>query len=363
MNAYTGKILYIDLETGETRTSQFDEAFAKKYIGGTGFGIRMLMEHVKPGIDPLSPENPLIYVSGAVSGTMVPCTASKFGIFAKSPATGFVGEAYSTGQWGAELRMAGYDIIVITGKSKKPVYIWIDDNSVQIRKASHLWGKSTWDAEEMIRNELGDQNIRVSGIGVAGENLCRFAAIINDHYRAAGRTGMGAVMGSKNLKAIAIRGTNDVTVAEPEKLVEVCKDLYERAKGPATIKYRTLGTAANVLTLNAQAALPTRNYQSATFEHAEKVSGERFKEEFIVKTQGCSACPCRCEHIAIGKEGEFKGAVARVEYEPLMADGPHCGVDDPNAIIKAIDLSNQYGMDAISIGIVVGCAMECYEKG
>jgi len=364
LNAYTGKILYVDLTTGSYRTASFDETLSKNYIGGTGFGVKMLIDHLKPGIDALDPENPLIYVSGAVSGTMVPCTASKFGVFAKSPATGFLGEAYSTGRWGAELRMAGYDILVITGKAKKPVYLWINDNSVQIKNAVHLWGKTTTcETEEAIRKELGDQDIRVSCIGQAGENLCKFACIINDHYRAAGRTGLGAVMGSKNLKGVALRGTNSVTVAEPDELVKMCKDLYERAKGPATVKYRTLGTAANMLTMNAQAALPTRNYQSATFENAEKVSGERIKEEFVVKTQGCSACPCRCEHIAIAKEGEYKGAVARIEYEPLMAMGPHCGVDDPNAIIKGIEISNQYGMDAISIGIVVGFAMECYEKG
>ena len=363
MNAYTGKILYVDLTTGGTRTASFDESFAKSYIGGTGFGIKMLIDHLKPGIDAFSPENPLIYVSGAMSGTMVPCTAAKFGVFAKSPATGLLGEAYSTGRWGAELRMTGYDILVITGKAKKPVYLWINDGAAQLKSAAHLWGKTTWEAEQMIRDDLGDQDIRVSGIGPAGENLCRFACIMNDRYRAAGRTGLGAVMGSKNLKGLAVRGTNDVTIAEPEALVEHCKSLYERAKGPATTKYRTLGTAANVLVLNAQGAMPTRNYQSATFEHAEKVSGERFKSEFVAKTQGCSACPCRCEHIAVAKEGEFEGAIARVEYEPLMAMGSHCGVDDPNAIIQGIELSNKMGMDAISIGIVVGMAMECYEKG
>jgi len=274
-----------------------------------------------------------------------------------------IGEGYSTGRWGAALRMAGYDIIIITGKSKKPVYIWIDDSSVQIRSASHLWGKTTWEAEQLIRDELGDQEVTVSGIGQAGENLCRFASLMNDRYRAIGRTGLGAVMGSKNMKAIAVRGTNSVSVAYPEELMELCKSLHERAKGPATTKYRTLGTAANVLVLNAQAALPTRNYQSATFEHAEKVSGEIFKEKFVEKTQGCSACACRCEHIALAKEGDFKGAVARIEYEPLMAFGPHNGVDDPNAIIQSIELCNKYGMDAISAGIVAGFAMECYEKG
>jgi len=363
LNAYTGQILYIDLRTGRRKTASFDETFAKDYIGGTGFGIKTLIDHLPTGIDAFDPQNPLIYVSGSTTGTMVPCTASKFGVFAKSPATGLLGEAYSTGQWGAELRSTGFDIIIITGKAPKPVYLFIDDGAVQIKSARHMWGKTTWEAEQMIRDELGDQKIRVSGIGPAGENLCRFACLINDHFRAAGRTGMGAVMGSKNLKAVALRGTKDVQVADREGLVEHCRGLYERAKGPATLKYRTLGTAQNVLTLNAQGALPTKNFQRATWEHAEKVSGERFKAEFTVKTQGCSACPCRCEHVAIAKEGEFEGAVARIEYEPLCLMGPNCGVDDPNAIIRGIELANTMGMDAISIGVVVSFAMECYEKG
>jgi aldehyde:ferredoxin oxidoreductase len=323
----------------------------------------MLIDHLKPGLDAYDPENPLIYVAGATSGTMVPCTASKFGVFAKSPATGLLGEAYSTGQWGAELRMTGYDIIVITGKAPKPVYLFIDDGAVQTKNASHLWGKTTWEAEDLIRDELGDQNVRVSGIGQAGEKLNRLACLINDRFRAAGRTGLGAVMGSKNLKAVAIRGTKDVQIADPEGLMEFCKDLYERAKGPATAKYRGLGTAANMTIMNAQGALPTRNYQSASFENIDKVSGEYLNERFVKKIQGCSACPCRCEHIAIAQEGEFKDAIARMEYEPMMAFGPYCGVDDMNAVIKAVQYCNEYGIDAIGAGIVVGFAMECYEKG
>jgi len=365
LNAYTEKILYIDLTSGARRTAKMDESLAKDYIGGTGFGIKMLIDHLKPGLDAFDPGNPLIYVAGAITGTIVPCTASKFGVFAKSPATGLLGESYSTGQWGAELRMAGYDVIIITGKSPKPVYIWIDDGTVQIRNASHIWGKSTWEAEDLIRGELGDQNIRVSACGQAGENLNRLACLINDRFRAAGRTGMGAVMGSKNLKAVAIRGTQDVNVADPEGLMEFCRDLYERAKGPATAKYRTLGTPANLLIMNEQGALPTRNYQSASFEKekAEKVSGEYLNEKFVTKIQGCSACPCRCEHVAKAREGKFKDAVSRVEYEPLMAFGPYCGVDDMNAIIKALEYCNLFGVDAIGTGIVIGFAMECYEKG
>jgi len=362
LNAYTGKILYVDLTSGRSKTGIFNEDFARAYIGGTGFGIKTLIDNQEPGIDPFDPQNPLIYAVGAASGTMVPCASSKFGVFAKSPASNLLGEAYSTGQWGAELRQAGYDIVVIKGKSPKPAYLWIDDESVQRMDASHLWGKTTWDTEETIRNDLGDQLIRVSAIGPAGEKLVRTACLLNDHFRAAGRTGLGAVAGSKNLKAVAVRGTHDVKVAQPEELRELCKDLYERCKGPATSKYRGLGTPANVLTLNAQGALPTRNYQSATFEGAETVSGEYLNEHFVTKIEGCTACPCRCEHIAEVREGPFKGAIARVEYEPTMAFGPYCGVDRLDAVIKAIEYCNLYGVDAISTGIVVGFGMECYER-
>ena len=363
MYTYTGKVLHVDLASGRSKITTFNDDFAKAYIGGTGFGIKTLIDNHKPGIAPFDPENPLIFTVGAVTSTMVPCASSKFGVFAKSPASNLLGEAYSTGQWGAELRFAGYDILVIKGKSPKPVYLWIDDESVQTMDASSLWGTTTWEAEEIIRKELGDQLIRVSGIGQGGENLARVACLMNDHFRAAGRTGLGAIAGSKNLKAVAVRGTHDIKVAEPEKLLELCLDLYERCKGPATSKYRGLGTAANVLTMNAQAALPTRNYQSATFEGAETISGEYLNEHFVTKIQGCTACPCRCEHIAEVSEGPFKGAIARVEYEPTMAFGSYCGVDRLEPVIKAIEYCNLYGVDAIGTGIIIGFGMECYEKG
>jgi len=363
LHTYTGKILHVDVGTGKTKIQTFDEAFAKTYIGGTGFGIKTLLDNQPPGIDPFDPQNPLIYALGAVNGTMTPCAASKFGVFAKSPASKLLGEAYSTGRWGAELRQAGYDVLVIKGKAETPKYLWIDDESVQLMDASHLWGKSTWDTEEIIRKDLGDQYIRVSAIGQGGENLSALACLINDHFRAAGRTGLGAVAGSKNLKAVAVRGTNDVSVADPEKLREYCKDLYERCKGPATSKYRTLGTPANVLSLNKQGALPTRNFREAMFEGADKISGEYLNEHYVVKIEACSACPMRCEHIASVPEGIFKGATARIEYEPTMAFGSSCGVDRLDAVIKAVELCNVYGVDAISTGMVVAFAMDCYENG
>ena len=333
------------------------------YIGGTGFGIRTLLDNQKPGIDPLDPENPLIYALGAVCNTMVPCGASKFGVFAKSPASNLLGEAYSTGQWGAELRSAGYDVLVIKGKAAKPKYIWIDDESVQLMDASHLWGKTTWETEDLIRKDLGDEYVRVSGIGQAGENLSRIACLINDHFRAAGRTGLGAVMGSKNLKAVAVRGTLDTCVADAPKLQEFCKDLYERARGPKTSKYRTLGTPANVLAMNKQGALPTRNFQAAMFEGAEKISGEYLNEHFITKIEGCSSCPMRCEHIGVVREGPFTGATARIEYEPTMAFGSNCGVDRLDAVIKSVELCDMYGLDAISAGMIIAFGMECFERG
>ncbi len=363
LKAYTGRILHVDVTTGRSKIQMFDEAFARMYIGGTGFGIKTLLDNQKPGIDPFDPENPLIYALGAVCNTMVPCGASKFGVFAKSPASRLLGEAYSTGQWGAELRAAGYDILVIKGKAAKPKYLWIDDESVQLMDASHLWGKTTWETEEAIRKDLGDEYIRVSGIGQGGENLSRIACLINDHFRAAGRTGLGAVMGSKNLKAVAVRGTKDTSVAEPSKLQEFCKDLYERARGPKTSKYRGLGTPANVLALNKQGALPTRNYREAMFEGAEKISGEYLNEHFVTKIEACSACPMRCEHIAVVREGPFTGATARIEYEPTMAFGSSCGVDRLDAIIKSVELCDMYGLDAISAGIIIAFGMECFERG
>lgn len=363
MFGYAGKILHVDLSNGKTATEPLEEEFARLYIGGTGFGVKTLIDHQKPGIDPFDSENPLIFTVGPMAGTMVPTMGSKHGVFSKSPESNLFGEAYSTGYWGAELKRAGYDIIIIKNKSKKPVYLWIDDESIQIMDAAHLWGKTTWETEDIIRKDLGDPYIRVAAIGPAGENLVRVGCIINDRFRAAGRVGLGAVMGSKKLKAVAVRGSHDVKVAEPDALAEFCKDLYERCRGPSTRKYRTLGTAENVLVHNGLACLPTRNFQSATFEGAETVSGEYLLEHFVVKIQACSACPMRCEHIAYIPEGPFKGTYARAEYEPIWAWGPYCGVDRLEGVIKAIEQCDLYGVDAISTGVIVAFAMECYEKG
>lgn len=363
MLGYAGRILHVNLTTGKVSTEALKEDYAKAYIGGIGLGIRLLLDHSTPGTDPLSPDNPLILATGPLSGTMAPTGGNGHAFVSKSPQSFGVGEAKSHGFFGGTLKMAGYDAVVIKGRAEKPVYLWIDDDAVEILDAQHLWGKTPSETEDIIKEEFGDYCIRVASIGPAGERLMKLACILNDKTRAAGRTGMGTVMGSKNLKAIAVRGTRDVQVAEPEEFLEFVRLLHEREKGPATRKYRTLGTPQNVLVHNALGALPTRNFTNATFEGAEKVSGEYLNQRFVVRIIGCSSCAQRCEHIAVVPEGPFKGTMARVEYETQWALGPNCGVDRLDAVIKAIALCNEYGMDAIGTGVLVSFAMDCYEHG
>ncbi len=363
MHGYAGRVLRIDLSTGKTRTEPLNEEAAKKYIGGIGFGMYLLLENSKQGTDPFSSENPLVLTTGPLSGTMAPTGGNGHAFVSKSPLTDGLGEAKSHGFFGSEMKRAGYDGVVFERRAEKPSYVWIDDDNIQLMDAKYLWGKSPQETEEMLREDLGDYYIRVAAIGVAGEKLSRVACIMNDKTRAAGRTGMGAVMGSKNLKAIAVRGTRDVTVAKPEEFMQFVKMIHERMQGPATSKYKTLGTPMNVLVHNSLGALPTRNFTNAVFEGADDVSGEYLNERFVAKIAGCSSCAMRCEHIAAVPEGPYKGTTTRVEYEPLWAFGPHCGVDRLDAIIKAMDLCNFYGLDSLSTGNIVGFAMDCYEHG
>jgi len=360
---YAGRVLIVDLDIGRTRAEQLNTDFARKYVGGIGLGMRLWIDHTKQGVDPLGPDNTLVLALGPVSGTMFPTGGNGHAFIAKSPATNGVGEAVSHGTFGAELKRAGYDAVVIKGKSEKPVYLWIDDDSVQLLDASNLMGKSPSETEDAIKDELGDYYVRVASIGLAGEKLSRIACIINEKTRAAGRTGLGAVMGSKNLKAIAVRGTRDITVAKPDEFMDMVQEFHERMKGPATQKYRTLGTVENILINNTLYCMPTRNYASAHFEDAEKVSGEALNENYVAKIIACNSCPMRCEHEAVVREGPYKGTMARMEYESLWALGPYCGVNRLDAIIKAAELCNYYGMDAQSTGVVVGFAMDCHENG
>lgn len=363
MFGYAGKILIVDLDTGRTRTEQLNMDYAKKYVGGIGLGMRLWLDNTQPNVDALSPENTLVLALGPVSGTMFPTGGNGHAFIAKSPETNLVGEAVSHGTFGAELKRSGYDAIIIKGRAEKPMYLWIDDDSVQLLDAANLTGKSPSETEDAIKDEIGDYYVRVASIGLAGEKQSKIACIINEKTRAAGRTGLGAVMGSKNLKAIAVRGTHDITVAKPDEFMEMVKEFHERMKGPATQKYRTLGTVENILINNTLYCMPTRNYNSAHFEDAEKVSGEALNENYVVKILACNSCPMRCEHEAVIREGPYKGTMARMEYESLWALGPYCGVNRLDSIIKAAELCNYYGMDAQSAGVTVGFVMDCHEKG
>jgi aldehyde:ferredoxin oxidoreductase len=360
---YAGRVLRVDLTTGKTRVEKLDEETAKKYIGGIGLGMKLWLATSKAGVDAFDPENPLVLALGPVSGTMFPTGGNGHAFISKSPATNGVGEAVSHGTFGAELKRAGYDAVVLAGKAERPVYLWIDDDSVQLLDAASIWGKSPSETEDAIKDEVGDYYVRVASIGLAGEKLSKIANIINEKTRAAGRTGLGAVMGSKNLKAIAVRGTHDIVVAKPEEFMDMVKEFHERMKGPAAQKYRTLGTAENVMIQNALYCMPTRNYNNAHFENAEKVSGEALNERYIAKIIACNSCAMRCEHEAVVREGPYKGTMARMEYDNLWALGPNCGIDKLDAIIKAAELCNYYGLDATSTGVTVGFVMDCHETG
>jgi len=363
LHGYAGRILHVNLNTGKTRVEKLNEDTAKKYIGGIGLGMKLWLDNSKAGVEPFSPENPLVLALGPTSGTIFPTAANGHAFVAKSPETFAIGEAVAHGTFGAEMKRAGYDAVILKGKAEKPVYLWIDDDSAQLLDASHLMGKSPSETEDAIKDELGDYYIRVAAIGLAGEKLSRIACIINEKTRAAGRTGLGAVMGSKNLKAIAVRGTHDIIPAKPDEFMDMVKEFHERMKGPATQKYRTLGTPENVLVHNALHCMPTRNYNNAHFEGADKVSGEVLNEKFVAKIIGCSSCAMRCEHEVVIPEGPYKGTMTRMEYETLWAMGPYCGIDRLDTIIKGMELANYYGMDAISAGVIAGFAMDCYENG
>ena len=363
MLGYAGKILRVNLSTGKINVEKLDDETAKKYIGGIGLGMKLWLANSKAGVDAFSPENPLVLTVGPVSATMFPTGGNGHAFISKSPETGAVGEAVSHGTFGAEIKRAGYDGIILVGKAERPTYLWIDDDSVQLLDAEKIWGKSPAETEDAVKDELGDYYVRVASIGLAGEKRSKIANIINEKTRAAGRTGLGAVMGSKNLKAVAVRGTHDIVVAKPEEFIEMVKEFHERMKGPAAQKYRTLGSAENVMIQNALHCLPTRNYNNSYFDHAERVSGETLNERYIAKIIACNSCAMRCEHEAVVHDGPYKGTMARMEYDNIWALGPNCGVDKLDAIIKAADQCNYYGLDATSTGVTISFVMDCHEKG
>ncbi|MDH7475024.1 MAG: aldehyde ferredoxin oxidoreductase family protein [Anaerolineae bacterium] len=361
MYGYSGKILHVDLTNRKTHVERKPEEWYKIYIGGVSMASRLCWENIEVGCDPLSPGNPICIANGMFAGTPVP-VGGKYGIASKSPLTGFIGDSLSSSWFSVALKRAGWDAIVVHGASNDWVYVFIDDDRVEFRDASHLVGRSAYETEEAIREELNDDQVRSAVIGPAGEKLVRMASVTNDS-RQAGRTGHGAVWGSKKLKAISVRGTHGVRVADPEMLLKLCYDITQTAQGPYTQKYRILGTMANVLNLNRLGILPTRNYQQGVFEYAELISGEYLHEHYHVKTIACAQCPIACEQMSRVKDGPYAGAMTGIDYEPLYAVASNCGVGDLRAGIKTVDICDRGGMDAMSTGVTISWAMETFECG
>ncbi|MCD6483567.1 MAG: aldehyde ferredoxin oxidoreductase family protein, partial [Candidatus Odinarchaeota archaeon] len=316
------------------------------------------------GADPLGPDNVFVISVGPLDGTLAP-SSNRYSVVAKSPLTGLIGYSNSGGHFGPELKYAGYDAIFVHGKAENPVYLYIDDGFVQLRDAKHLWGKDVFESDKMLREEVGDEKAQVLNIGQAGENKVRFAAVMNNLYRAAARTGVGAVMGSKNLKAVVVRGTGAVEVAHPEKFDKLIDDTLKKIYAdPAYPSLSHYGTPFLVDLAYISGGLATRNNQTGVFEKYEAVSAETFDAYYRVKSESCAFCPIHCGKYAKVKTGKYKGAKGGgPEYETIVCLGTKCGIGDYGAIIYANELANKYGMDTISLGDTIAFAMEAYEKG
>jgi aldehyde:ferredoxin oxidoreductase len=359
MDGYAGKMVYADLTAGKVTIKDTPQELKKQYIGGRGFGIRLLTDMVDPDTEPLSRENILVFASGPLTGTGIPL-GSRYEVSTVSPLTGTAMSANSGGVFGWKMKKAGFDAVVVTGKSEKPVYLLLDNGGAEIRDAAHLWGMTTGQTTDAIVDELNDRTIRVSCIGPAGEKLALLSCIINEKTRAAGRGGSGAVMGSKNLKAIAARGDMPIKVADEEKIAEIKKKVKTKLEeNPIEKALHDYGTAVLVNILNENYLLPTRNFQTAHFTEAEKISGETMAKTILSKTKGCYACIVQC-----GRVCEFDGEHGEgPEYEPDWAFGADCGISDLKAIARANNICNEYGLDGIGAPTTIACLMEMAEKG
>ncbi len=361
---YNGRILRVNLNTGMINADVLPEIVYRMYMGGSALSAYYLLKELKPRVDPLGPENILIFMSSIISGAPLP-GLTRYTVAARSPLTGAFGEAEAGGFFGPELKMAGYDGVIIEGRSARPIYIWIKDGRAEIRDASKIWGKDTGEAERLIREELGDKRIRVAQCGQAGENLVRYACILNERKHANGRTGMGAVMGSKNLRAIAVRGTQKLSFADPEKLSNIGKKVLGLL--PQSVMAQNLkkfGTPFFVMALNNSGILPTRNFQKGQFEGAEAICGERMTDTILVKSEGCYACAVQCKR-AVKVEGKYNAdpEYGGPEYETLASLGSCCGIENLAAIAQGNEMCNRYGLDTISTGVAIAFAMELVEKG
>jgi aldehyde:ferredoxin oxidoreductase len=378
--SWAGKILRVNLAAGTCKSEPLNMTWAKQYLGSRGLATKYICEEVDPKVDPLSEANKIIWATGPLTGTMA-STGGRYTVVTKGPLTGAIACSNSGGYWGAELKMAGWDMVIFEGKSAKPVYLFIEDDHAELKDAAHLWGTSVWNTEEVIKKQHQDPLIRVSSIGLAGENQVLYAAVVNDLHRAAGRSGVGAVMGSKNLKAIAVRGTKGVgNVADPKGFMQVTfekkKILADNAVTGQGLP--TYGTQVLMNVINEIGALPTRNHRDSQFEGAKDISAEAMAtprksdgKPQLVTNQACFGCTIACgriskidqTHFSVENKPQYWGATGGLEYEAAWALGAANGVNDLEALQYANTICNEQGMDPISFGATIGAVMELYEMG
>jgi len=361
---YNGKILHVGLASGNLEVEEPGDVFYRMHMGGSAMGLYFLLKHSPPGADPLGPENTLSLMVGVVTGAPV-SGQSRVTATARSPLTGLVGDSQAGGFWPAELKAAGFDGVVMHGKAERPVYLWVHDGKAELREAAHLWGGFTADVEDTIREELDDKRIQVLQCGPAGEKGVRFGALINYANRANGRTGMGTVMASKNIKAVAVRGRNRPEMADPEAVRALAKWGADHLEESDVEGLGLLGTAEIVLSQSRRGGLPTRNWSSGTFDEAEAISGQRMADTILKKRDTCFACVVRCKRVVEVAQGPFRvdPRYGGPEYETISTMGSYCGVSDLAAIARANQLCNMYGMDTISCGATIAWAMDCFERG
>jgi len=361
-NGFTGKILRVNLSKEKTSVEPLEETFYRRYFGGRGLISYYLLNELEPKIDPLGTDNKLIFACGPVTGAPV-SGSGRNSVGAKSPLTGAYGEAEAGGFWGAELKRAGFDAIIFEGKASSPVYLWIHDQKVELRDASSLWGLEIKKSQEKIRNDLDDKTVKVAQIGPGGEKLVRYASVVNDMNHVAGRCGMGAVMGSKNLKAIAVKGTTNVPVRKPKRLRKLAKWMTQNVDNVARALH-TYGTGAEMDVMEEEGNLPVRNFRDGDFPEADYISAEAIKEQVRVGMGTCFACAVACKkEVKVNEPWTVDPAYGGPEYETLASLGSNCGVSDLKAVCKANELCQRYSIDTISTGVTISFAMECFEHG
>lgn len=363
-NGYNGKILRVNLSNRSYDIEELNERFYRKYLGGRALGLYYMLKEVAVSVSPFDSKNKIIFAPSIITGSPIPGT-SRHSVVSKSPLTGGYAESEAGGYWGVELKKAGFDAVIVEGKSEKPCYISIVNNNIAIKDASHIWGKDTGEAQEIIRKEIDHPKARLAIIGQGGENLVRFACIVNDLNHVNGRSGLGAVMGSKMLKAISVVGTGRIKLADREKCLKLAKyfvgNYQENADNKQLNRY---GTSQYYINANNAGILPTENFKGGYFKDAEKVSHLRLDELLVKKHEGCYACPINCKIICESNEPiKIDGKYGGPEFESMVAFSSLLRVDDIYVMVKANELCNRYGIDTIATGNVIGFAMECFEKG